>query len=135
MKAPSSGQDGAISGEQIAHFRHELLTPLNHILGLTEIQMEEAANTGIQDYVPALAEINAGGRGLLGIIEKELVPLSRSSDLERLSIRLQSEAGRTLAQTRKLAEQVRAISPDAAADVDLVSSAVEKLISISREIA
>jgi signal transduction histidine kinase len=135
MKVPSSGPDGAISLEQIAHFRHELLTPLNHILGLTQIQMEEAADIGIQDYVPALAEINAGGRGLLGIIEKELVPLSSSSDLERLAGRLQSEAGRTLVQTRKLAEHVRAISPDAGADVDLVSSAVERLISISREMA
>ena len=62
MKVPSSGQDGVISGEQILRSLQARIADAapNHISGPhQEIQMDEAADTGIQDYVPALAEINA----------------------------------------------------------------------------
>ena len=47
--------------------KHALLTPINHILGFTEIQLEEADENGLLDCVPAFAEINARGRALLSI--------------------------------------------------------------------
>ena len=122
--------------EQIAHLRHELLTPINHILGLTEIQMDEAPETGLDDYVPALAEINTGGRKLLAIIEGELTAFSRSSDLKQLDARLESEARPALGQSRKLAEQFNAVGQHSAAEeMNLVSSALESLLAICRETA
>jgi signal transduction histidine kinase len=122
--------------EQIAHLRHELLTPINHILGLTEMQMDEAPEMGLGDYIPALAEINTGGRKLLAIIEGELNAFSRPSDLKRLDARLELEARPTLGQARKLAEQLHAIGQHSAAEeVSLVSSALQNLIAISRETA
>ncbi len=120
--------------EQIAQLRHALLTPINHILGLTEIQMDEAPETGLCDYVPALAEINTRGRTLLAIIEGELERLSPDlSDLKQLDARLESEARPTLGQARKLAEQLLATGHHSAAEeVSLVSSALESLLAISR---
>jgi signal transduction histidine kinase len=119
--------------EQIAHLRHELLTPINHILGLTELQIDEAPETGLSDYVPALAQINTSGRTLLAIIEAELAPCSRLSDLKHLDQRLQSEARPSLGQARKLAEQLRATGHHSAAEeVSLVSGALESLLATSR---
>jgi len=135
MKVSSSSQDDATPLEQIGHWRHELLTPLNHILGLTEIHIDDAPDTGIQDYVPALAEINAGGRHLLAMIESGIDPFSSPSDLLQLAGRLQSEAGRALPPARKLALELRAISPAAAEDLVLVASALDKFISICHEVS
>jgi len=119
--------------EQIAQLRHALLTPINHILGLTELQIDEAPETGLCDYVPALAEINTRGRTLLAIIEGELAPVSHLSDLKHLDQRLESEARPTLGQARKLAEQLLATGHHSAAEeVSLVSSALESLLAISR---
>lgn len=110
-----------------------MLTPINHILGLTELQIDEAPETGLCDYVPALAEINTRGRTLLAIIEGELAPVSHLSDLKHLDQRLESEARPTLGQARKLAEQLLATGHHSAAEeVSLVSSALESLLAISR---
>jgi signal transduction histidine kinase len=136
MTARPSPPDDPANLEQIAHLRHELLTPINHILGLTELQMDEAPETGLADYVPALAEINTRGRKLLAIIEGELAAFSCPSDLRQLEARLESEARLTLGQARKLAEQFHAIGQHSAAEeVNLVTRALESLIAISRETA
>lgn len=134
MTARPSAPDDPISLEQIAHLRHELLTPINHILGLTEIQIDEAPETGLDDYVPALAEINTRGRKLLAIIEGDLAPFSRLSDLKHLNARLESEARPTIGRSQRLALELQAIGHDSAAEeVNLVSSALENLVAILRE--
>jgi signal transduction histidine kinase len=134
MKLPPSPQEGATGLEQIAHFRHELLTPINHILGLTEIQMDEAPEVGLCDYVPALQEINTAGRTLLAIIEGELAPFTLPSDLRQLQVHLESAARPALGQARKLAGQLQAAGHHAAAEeIGLVAGALEGLIAISRE--
>jgi signal transduction histidine kinase len=128
---PSAPND-ASNPEQIAHLRHELLTSINHILGLTELQMDEAPESGLHEYVPALAEINARGRKLLAIIEAELGHFSGPSGLKHLDARLEYEGRPTLGQARTLAEQLHAIGRQSAAEeMDLVSGALETLLSIS----
>jgi signal transduction histidine kinase len=132
MSGSPSARDAAVL-EQVAYLRHELLTPVNHILGFTEIQIDEAQETGLHDYVPALAEINTRGRALLTIIEDGLGPLSHLADLKHLEERIESEAEPTLGQARELAERLHTIgSHSAALEVDLVSSALESLLAISQ---
>jgi signal transduction histidine kinase len=119
---------------QIAHLRHELLTPINHILGFTEMQIEEAAETGLLDCVPEFREINTGGRSLLTLIENGLDSDSGFSDLWRLGARIESEARPVLGLARKLAAEVRTIGNESVAEeVDLVASALDNLISISHQ--
>jgi hypothetical protein len=106
---------------------------VNHILGLTEIQIDEAQETGLCAYVPAFTEINTCGRTLLSIIEEEVASGSHPPDLKHLDARIESEAGPTLGAARKLAERLHTIgSHEAASEVDLVSSALESLLAIAR---
>jgi hypothetical protein len=112
--------------------KHALLTPINHILGFTEIQLEEAEENGLLDCVPALAEINGRGRALLEIIEDELA--RSSANLETLDARIEAEAIPTLGLSRGLAERLRLLGNHSAAeDVDVVSSALESLLALCRE--
>ena len=64
-------QDG-ITGESLAHLRHDLRTPLNHVLGYTEILLEEASNGDLADSTSVLTELRAGGRKLLEQIQRVL---------------------------------------------------------------
>jgi hypothetical protein len=119
---------------ELTHLRHELLTHINHIIGFTEVQIDEAPDTGLADYVPAFQEINTCGRSLLALIEGEFAPSSSPGDLKALDQRIESQAVPTLGQARSLAGQLRALSRDSAAEeVDLVSTALESLLSVSRE--
>lgn len=118
----------------LRELKHALLTPINHILGFTEMQLEEAEENGLLDYVPAFTEINGRGRTLLDIIEDEFA--GSSANLEHLDARIESEAIPTLGLSRGLAEQLRLQGNDPAADdVDVVSGALESLLALCRETA
>ena len=48
---------------------HDLRTPLNQIIGYTEMLMEQAREAGDEGYVPDLAKVNAAGYRLLALLE------------------------------------------------------------------
>ena len=118
------------SEHEIAQLRHDLLTPINHILGFTEIQIEEAQEAGLIESVPVLMQINAGGRSLLAIVKDEFDP----SDLARLSQRIESEARPALGLARKLTGQLQmSASQSMTGELDLVAGALENLLSLSQQ--
>src|SRR5438477_377718 len=83
------------SGEALAHLRHDLRTPINHILGYTEILLEDAGDTGLDEFSPALREMNAGGRQLLDWIQGALAESGSSvasTQLEVLEAKLRPRA-------------------------------------------
>src|SRR5215211_1180988 len=45
--------------------RHELRTPINHIIGYSELLLEEAAEGGYLELLPDLQRIRTAGRHLL----------------------------------------------------------------------
>ncbi|MEJ2678943.1 MAG: histidine kinase dimerization/phospho-acceptor domain-containing protein, partial [Gemmatimonadota bacterium] len=63
----------------LAHMRHELRTPINAILGYSEMLMEEDAP---EEVVPDLRRIHEGGRQLLGLVDTILAS-DRAGDAER----------------------------------------------------
>ena len=129
MTAPPSTPN--LNREQLSHFRHELLTQINHIIGLTEILIDEAPETGLLDFVPAFEEISAGGRSLLAIIQRELAPAG-VCDFNRLEGCIESEAGPTLGRSRGLIQQLQALGrASEAEEMQLVSSALEQLASLA----
>src|SRR5438093_2700923 len=77
-------QDG---GAQVTHdtfrsLRHDLRTPLNHIIGYAELLLEEAEATGCSDFAPDLQKIRLAGRELLAVVNRYLDPArSETSDL------------------------------------------------------
>jgi len=56
----------------LANMSHELRTPLNAILGYSEMLQEEAADQGIQDFLPDLQKIHIAGKHLLSLINNIL---------------------------------------------------------------
>jgi signal transduction histidine kinase len=118
---------------QIAHLRHELLTSINHVLGFTEMQIDEAPQLGLSDYVSAIEKLHERGRSLLGIIESELNP-SVLADLARLNLRIGEEAAPALGEAKNLALEFHATGRESAAEeLDLVSTALENLLALSRQ--
>lgn len=56
----------------LASMSHELRTPMNAILGYSEMLIEEAEDTGQDDFVPDLQKIHAAGKHLLSLINDVL---------------------------------------------------------------
>jgi signal transduction histidine kinase/DNA-binding response OmpR family regulator len=52
----------------LANMSHELRTPLNAILGYSEMLQEEAADQGVQEFLPDLQNIHIAGKHLLALI-------------------------------------------------------------------
>ena len=60
----SAGAPHALPSELI----HDLRTPLNHIIGYTEMLIEQAQEQGQDDFVPDLQKIHAAGKQMLALI-------------------------------------------------------------------
>ncbi|MEZ0324976.1 MAG: response regulator [Fimbriimonas sp.] len=60
----------------LANMSHELRTPLNAILGYSEMLQEEAADQGIQEFLPDLEKIHVAGKHLLSLIN-DILDLSK----------------------------------------------------------
>jgi signal transduction histidine kinase len=51
-----------------ADFLHDLRTPLNHIIGYSELLTEQAQEEGQQGFVPDLQKIRAAGQQMLDLL-------------------------------------------------------------------
>ncbi len=70
----------AHAGEQdpspsLAALRHTLRTPLNHIIGYSEMLLEEAEERHLQDFVADLQRIRSAGKQLLSMLNDLLDPV------------------------------------------------------------
>jgi PAS domain S-box-containing protein len=60
----------------LANMSHELRTPMNAILGYSEMLMDEAEDTGQEDFIPDLKKIHQAGSHLLALIN-DILDLSK----------------------------------------------------------
>lgn len=67
-------QSGERESPSIAHTRHTLRTPLNHIIGYSEMLLEEAEERGLKDFVDDVRKIHTAGKELLSCIDELLDP-------------------------------------------------------------
>ena len=123
-----------LTAEALAHLRHELRTPINHILGYTEILLEDSADTGLAGFSDALREMNAGGRAMLEAIQAALAENSggvSAGQLESLAAKINPQAGRMLAAAGALAAGLsNSGNEDAVADIGRVAVACRRLLSL-----
>jgi DNA-binding response OmpR family regulator len=61
-------QDGENQPLSPANVRHTLRTPLNHIIGYSEMLLEEADERGLEAFTADLQKIHKAGKQLLGFI-------------------------------------------------------------------
>jgi class 3 adenylate cyclase len=60
--------------DPLSKVRHDLRTPINQILGYSELLEEEAEERGQTDFVPDLKKVQAAARRLLALIEEHFAP-------------------------------------------------------------
>lgn len=56
----------------LSHLRHDLRTPINQIIGYSELLLEESADAGHDDYAPDLQKIRTAAKTLLNLINDNL---------------------------------------------------------------
>ena len=73
-----------MSGDRTAlsHLRHELHTPLNHIIGYSELLLESAAERDMAALEPGLRELHQHARQLLLLVDDALGRTRKDSDLD-----------------------------------------------------
>jgi len=70
QQAPSS--HAIFEAEALSHIRHEFRTPLNQIIGYSEMLEEDATDAGQDALVPDLQKIQKAARNLDGLIQTHL---------------------------------------------------------------
>jgi light-regulated signal transduction histidine kinase (bacteriophytochrome) len=67
-----------VSPDGLSRLRHDLRTPINHILGYSELLAEDATEAKNEGVVRDLMRIREAARQLLEIVQDRLVPGSES---------------------------------------------------------
>src|SRR6185295_7087234 len=90
----------------LSRIRHDLRTPINHIMGYCELLQEEDAVPG--DFQPDLKKIHGGGQQLLALIKEyfdEATVEEKSHDLQRVSHELRTPVNHIVGYADLLEEQ------------------------------
>jgi signal transduction histidine kinase len=74
-KIESGTLDGDLESFSV-RLRHDLLTPINAVIGYSEMLLEDAAAQGAEDFIPDLQKIHAAAQRFLTLIS-DVVALSR----------------------------------------------------------
>lgn len=119
----------------VAELRHDLRTPLNHIIGYGEMLMEDAAARGDEGLRQSMATILETARELVGVIQGVLAPSkSRATpeDLAALRDRLNGPVGAMRAQIGLLLENC---DKSAQRDLETTRRAVDGLLTMVAGVA
>lgn len=73
MNEPDPPPPGASRHPLPATLMHDLRTPLNHIIGYSELLMEQAEEEGHPGLLPHLEKVRAAGHHLLGLLDEHFV--------------------------------------------------------------
>src|SRR5580658_9136975 len=85
--------------------RHDLLTPINHLLGYTEMMLEDCEDRGLNSLLESLNRVRATSKELQGAIERVLPSSAEPAGAGAL-IKLQEELHAPLARMFGIIESV-----------------------------
>jgi adenylate cyclase len=115
----------------LSHLRHELHTPLNHIIGYSELLLESAGEGHIVALEPKLRELHQCARQLMVLVDEMLGRTRREPgdiDLHRLDTQSSAPIATIIAtadELRRQSEQMGAA--EAGQDLDRIASAARTL--------
>jgi signal transduction histidine kinase len=117
-----------INGKELATIRHDLRTPVNHILGYCEMLIEDAG-----DSVPALAAVRGGGQAALQAIESALADSSTGVTPARFQEFAAKVSGivEGILGSCEEARRHPAALPDWTPDLDRISGAARRLAELA----
>jgi adenylate cyclase len=124
----------------LGHMRHELRTPINGILGYTEMVLEEAAD---QPFAPDLRRIREAGDRLLSLVDEILSPDSLDTESdgdlaafgERIRADLRTPINAVIGYSEMVMEAAQEEDrEDLLPDLGRVRSAARRLLELSEDI-
>jgi class 3 adenylate cyclase len=124
-----------VRDQELAELRHNLRTPVNHILGYGEMLVEDAEDAGDEALVSSLRSVQDDGRQLLTLINGTLTPSQgevRSEDLRRLHRELMNPLNRIVSTTRKFENGTGPAGP-LLNDIRKIRTAAERLAAMAEE--
>jgi signal transduction histidine kinase len=130
-----SGQPRGSQEQAIAELRHDLRTPLNHIIGYGEMLIEDAEERADAGVLDALRRIHATAKDLVGLIQNTLSPAHNevtAGELATLRNDLQEPLQHIIGTAGKLKQTAR---PEMAGDLETIRSAAERLLGLSVQVA
>ena len=129
-----SPADGAAGPELTPHLRHELRTPINHIVSYAELVRESAHELGWDDLVARLGLIDAAGQRLLAVVNRIPDPgagVARSAEIDAATREIRELAARVAADARMLqADAAHRGNASIVIDLQRIESAVGDLVSL-----
>lgn len=106
----------------LSHMKHEVCTPINAIIGYSEILLEDAEELGQQNFIMDLRNINNGGKRLLSLvndlfdpekIEASEIDVSTETFGARIKHELRTPLNAVVGYTEMLLEHVEDMGKDA----------------------
>ncbi len=121
--------------EGLSKLRHALRTPLNQIIGYSELLMETAEETGTASLIPELKRIHSGGGELLALINDALAAWKIEAgkvDFAALRDNLRTPLRNVITLTGESLDKARAASQAAIAkDLEKILIAAQNLLALS----
>ena len=121
----------ATTPNALAHLRHELHTPLNHIIGFSEMLLEEADDVGSGALVPALRSVLEEARRFLGLLNDFIDRAANEADIDRA--RMEAELSPPLRRVVECSETLK--EQAAGARASGVGDGVERIALAARRLA
>jgi class 3 adenylate cyclase/CheY-like chemotaxis protein len=133
--ATSSSPGPASRG--LAKIRHELRTPINHIIGFSEMLLEDAAGRVSEGFLQDLQRIRGGGDELLTLITQHFSEASLPTakpDLHQLCHELRTPVNHIIGYSELLMEQCVDLGrADFEADLGRINSAAKTWLALMEE--
>jgi DNA-binding response OmpR family regulator len=116
------------------NLRHELRTPVNHILGYSELLLEEAEDSGQDVLVPAIERIHTAGKEALALINESLDATrleSRGLDPVRLREALDAPLGAIVSSGAVLQQTATTLGiEEVIPDLQRIDAAARHLVAL-----
>jgi class 3 adenylate cyclase len=121
---------------RLAKMRYNLRTPINHIVGYSEILMEELQGQVPESFHNALQRIRSGAEGLLALINQHLNhdSLDPTTDLHRLCHEFRTPVNHIIGYSELLVEQCHEVGcAEAQDDLARISDAARTWLALMEE--
>ena len=134
---PSKANLQFLAPDSLAQIRHDFRTPINHIIGYSEMLKEEAEDQGHEDLALEFQLIRLAGRRLLQSVTEALdsaTHISTGVDLDILSRQLRKPLDEIVGYTIALQEPViRLDQPEILDDLTKIRTAVDLIFGLMKQ--
>src|SRR5437879_4283728 len=115
-----------------SNLKHELRSPLNHIIGYCEMLMEQAQDEGLDIFIADLDRIHSAGEQLLCIIDDLCDPVAhRKMDEASMHHEVRTPLNQVIGYAEMLQEQAKDMGQDSfASDLQKVHTAARRLLDL-----